>query len=288
MTNKGLAVATAALVMAVAVVNGVTAGQAQAATGCAAARQQLGGGCGTVAFAHRGANGDKVDENTKKALEAAYAKHAHMETDVWLTQDHRFLIIHEDTLDRTTNCEGNVADWTMADIRDQCRTEPNGQALPSFNRFVKVLSHNPGQLMLVDVKGGGWDDDDNKALERLVGAASQAGVLERVYFADDDGTGIIETLRDVAPAARTAWKQADDEKITPKRARELSVDAVAARPRQWTSRAKVHSFQSKGFLAWSLLVNDKPAWKALIRRGVTGVLTDEPVGFRKVCAEMAS
>ena len=63
---------------------------------------------------------------------------------------------------------------------------------------------------------------------------------------------------------------------------------MVLRPRQWTSRAKVSSFRSKGLLPWSLLVNDKPAWKALIRRGVTGVMTDEPGAFRKVCKEMSS
>jgi glycerophosphoryl diester phosphodiesterase len=241
-----------------------------------------------VAFAHRGAYGDAVDENTTEALEAAYAKGAHMETDLWLTQDQGFLIMHDDTLDRTTDCEGNVSDWRLADIQANCRTEPNGQLIPDFNGFVDVLSNNPGQLMMVEVKGDGWFDDDNKPLKRLRRAASQAGVLKRVYFANYDGTGTLEALRDVAPRARTALKQVGEENITPKDARELSVDAVALRPRQWTSRDKVRSFRSKGFLAWSLLVNDEPAWKALIRRGVTGVLTDEPSAFRKVCNQTGS
>lgn len=238
-------------------------------------------------FAHRGVYGDGVDENTTKALEAAFAEHAYMETDVWLTQDHGILVLHDGTLDRTTNCKGDVSEWTMADIQDECRTEPNELRLPRWHRFMKVLSHNAGQRMLVDVKGGGWDEDDYAALKKLRGAASDAGVLDRVYFADDDGTGIIEALRDVAPDARTAWKQQDGDKVTVKRARRLSVDAVVARPREWTSRAMVHSFRSKGFHPWSLLVNDKPAWKALIRRGVTGVLTDESSAFRKVCKEMS-
>ncbi len=299
-----LSVATASLVMSAGLATAGLVGHAQAAsaqattaqatiaramTSCArSARQQLGGGCGAVAFGHRGAYSDSIDENTTKALEAAYDEKAYMESDVWLTQDHALLIMHDSSLDRTTDCEGEVSEWSMADIREQCRTTPNGQIIPTFNRFVKALSHNPGQRMMVDVKGDGWYDDDNAALKRLRDAASAAGVLNRVFFADDAGTGIIEALRDDVPDARTAWKQADGEEVTRKRAKELSVDAVVARPREWTSRDMVHSFQSDGFFAWSLLVNDEPAWRALIRRGVTGVLTDDPEGFRKVCAKMGS
>ena len=241
-----------------------------------------------MALAHRGAYGDRVDENTRKALERAFAKHAHMETDVWLTKDNGFIVLHDGTLDRTTNCKGKVGDWQFADIRAQCRTEPNGQRIPGFSRMAKTLSGNAGQLMMVELKGGGWFENDNEPLKRLRDVTSQAGVLKRVFFTNEGSTDVIEALRDVAPDARTAWKQQDHEQATVKRARELSVDAVALRPREWSSRQKVRSYRSKGFLAWSLLVNDKPAWKALVRRGVTGVMTDKPTAFRKVCKEVSS
>jgi glycerophosphoryl diester phosphodiesterase len=276
--QKLLGVVTAALVATVGL-----ATPAHPATGCPAAREQFGGGCGAVAFAHRGAYGSSVDENTDGALEAAYAKGAYMETDVWLTQDDGFVIMHDRSLDRTTNCEGDVADWLLADIQANCQTEPNGGHIPDFTSFADLLADNPDQLMMVEIKGAGWYDNDNDPLRRLAEAASQAGVLDRVYFANDVGTGYLEALRDVAPTARTVWKQEGDETVTRKRAAELSVDAVALRPRQWTSADKVEAFQSKGFLAWSLMANDKPAWKGLIRRGVTAVLTDRPGAFRKVC-----
>lgn len=289
---KRLGVVAGALVVVAGLAGPVEAAPApvtQAVPGCSvAARQVLGGGCGSVAFAHRGAYGAEVDENTKKALEAAFAKGAHMETDVWLTQDRGFIVLHDGTLDRTTNCKGSVADWTIADIQEQCRTEPNGQRVPGLKTFLKVLAGNPGQLMMVELKGNGWFENDNKPLERLRDATAQAGVLKRVFYTNEGDTAVIEALRDVEPDARTAWKQQDDENVTVKRAKELSVDAVVLRPREWSSRAKVRSFRNKGLRPWSLLVNDKPAWKALIRRGVTGVMTDEPGAFREVCREMST
>ena len=277
-----------AAVLVVLVATAGLAVPAQAATGCVAAARQHGGGCGAVAFAHRGAHGSGVDENTVESLDAAYTKHAWMETDVRLTQDRGLLVIHDDTLDRTTNCKGDVASWQMADIQQDCRTEPNGQRLPVFSRFVQALASNPGQRVMVEIKGDGWYDNENEALKRLRSAAAQAGVLKRVYFTHDADTGTIEALRDTVPTARTAWKPYANDSVTPARAKELSVDAVVALPEQWTSRAKVRSFKSRGYFAWSRLVNDEAGWKRLIRRGVTGIMTDKPGAFRAVCTRMGA
>lgn len=241
-----------------------------------------------MAFAHRGARSRTVDENTNEALEAAYGKRASMETDVWLTEDDDFLVIHDETLDHTTGCKGYVDQWLMADIQAECRTEPNGQRIPDFNSLLDVLSDNAGQRLMVEIKGDGWYHDDNAPLERLHSVAAQAGVLDRVYFTNDAGTGTVETLRDVAPTARTAWKPAPDETITLERAEELSVDAVVAPADEWTSRALVQSFRSEGFLAWSRAVDDEATWKRLIRRGVAGVMTHRSGAFLKVCTQMGS
>src|SRR6185436_17177996 len=39
------------------------------------------------------------------------------ETDTTLTSDGVLVLIHDGTVDRTTNCTGNVADYTLADLQ---------------------------------------------------------------------------------------------------------------------------------------------------------------------------
>ena len=66
---------------------------------------------------HRGASGD-YPENTIAAFRAAIGAGAQMcELDVQLTRDGAVVVIHDDTVDRTTNGKGAVAKKTLAELK---------------------------------------------------------------------------------------------------------------------------------------------------------------------------
>jgi glycerophosphoryl diester phosphodiesterase len=87
-------------------------------------------GQGPVVWAHRGGsyvNGvAKYPENTLPAFTAAAKAGFALEFDVVLTKDLVPLVIHDETLDRTTPCTGKVRDHTYADIEANCRTDVLG------------------------------------------------------------------------------------------------------------------------------------------------------------------
>lgn len=67
-------------------------------------------------FAHRG-DSAHAPENTLEAYRlAAEAGAGGLELDVHMTRDGRIVVIHDDTLDRTTNGTGYVRDKTLAEI----------------------------------------------------------------------------------------------------------------------------------------------------------------------------
>ncbi len=71
----------------------------------------------TGACAHRG-DVSVAPENTIPAFESAVRKNAPMiEFDVYVTKDERLIIIHDSTVDRTTNAKGKVTDFTFEEIR---------------------------------------------------------------------------------------------------------------------------------------------------------------------------
>jgi len=71
----------------------------------------------TLVVAHRGAGAD-APENTMTAYKLAVAMGADaIEVDVHLTADGQLALIHDDTLDRTTNKTGHIAAFTMDEIR---------------------------------------------------------------------------------------------------------------------------------------------------------------------------
>jgi glycerophosphoryl diester phosphodiesterase len=245
---------------------------------------QAAGQCGSTAFAHRGVWGARVDENTIRSVERADKVKAFTENDVWLTRDGRFLIIHNKALNHTTNCRGTVGNWRLAAIRARCHTTPNRMWIPTAYSLFKTLAGNPGQRMNLEIKGPGWFDNDNAKLVGLRNVAVKAGVLRRVYFSNDATERTLTALRDSAPNARTAWKpDRGDRNITVARASRMSVDAVMAKVRQWTSATKVRTFKRAGFKVWAGLSGSKDMWKRAWRRGVKAQLTNDPGKYRKWC-----
>ncbi|EKQ50505.1 MULTISPECIES: glycerophosphodiester phosphodiesterase [unclassified Clostridium] len=81
-------------------------------------------------IAHRGYSG-KFDENTMLAFKKAIEYNADgIETDVQLTKDGVPVIIHDETLDRTTNGHGLVKDYTLDELKIfRTRSTPRVQAL---------------------------------------------------------------------------------------------------------------------------------------------------------------
>ena len=80
--------------------------------------------------AHRGGSLDEgvpvLPENSLPALQRAANRGWVLEFDVSLTKDGEPVVIHDDTLDRTTNCTGLVKDRTAAELRAQCRIDTLG------------------------------------------------------------------------------------------------------------------------------------------------------------------
>jgi len=70
-----------------------------------------------IIFAHRGASAH-APENTLAAFELALAQQADaVELDVKLSADGHVIVIHDSTVDRTTNGHGKVEDMTLADLK---------------------------------------------------------------------------------------------------------------------------------------------------------------------------
>jgi glycerophosphoryl diester phosphodiesterase len=70
-----------------------------------------------IITSHRGA-GFLEPENTLRAIRRAIALEAdQVEIDVQLTRDGHLVLMHDSTVDRTTNGTGNVADLTLDEIR---------------------------------------------------------------------------------------------------------------------------------------------------------------------------
>lgn len=108
--------------------------------------------------AHRGAM-KTHPENTLAAFKAAIEAGAHMiEFDVQLTKDNQMVVIHDRTVDRTTNGTGKVSDLTFAEIRTLDAggwksPDSKGEQIPTLDETLNIMPYNI--WLNIHIKGDG-------------------------------------------------------------------------------------------------------------------------------------
>lgn len=110
---------------------------------------------GFLIIAHRGASGD-APENTMAAFEQAERLGTDfIEFDVQLSKDGELVVIHDDTVDRTTQYTGAVDDYTLnelenMDAKHDEKTDDTDEKIVSFE---EVMHRFAGKLgMLIEIK----------------------------------------------------------------------------------------------------------------------------------------
>jgi glycerophosphoryl diester phosphodiesterase len=94
-------------------------------------------------IAHRGASGH-APENTMAAFQLAMAQGADgIELDVMLSKDGQLVVIHDATVDRTTNGTGRVKDMTLAQL--QVLDAGNGEKIPTLEAVLQTFG---GQYLI--------------------------------------------------------------------------------------------------------------------------------------------
>lgn len=113
---------------------------------------------GILNIAHRGYRG-KFDENTMLAFKKAIEYNADgIETDIQLSKDGIPIIIHDETLDRTTNGHGFVNDYTIDELKIfRTKSVPKIQAIKDIalekNELLK--STNSGEIANIENRRNG-------------------------------------------------------------------------------------------------------------------------------------
>lgn len=100
--------------------------------------------------AHRGRSSLSVPANLTASMDAVFASvPAIMEVDVRTSSDGGLVLLHDQTLDRETNCIGPVSDYTLDELRD-CRVEGADTGIQTLG---EVLDWARGRTILqLDVK----------------------------------------------------------------------------------------------------------------------------------------
>ncbi len=124
-----------------------------------------------LAIAHRGGTAPGYAENTLPAFRRAIDLGVEViELDLRLTRDKHIVILHDSTLDRTTNGKGDVREHTLEEIG---RLDAgNGVRVPTFKEVLDLVQGTPVMLLL-DIKEG--DRLDRPAVVAAIEARDLVG-----------------------------------------------------------------------------------------------------------------
>jgi len=237
-------------------------------------------------MAHRG-GAALAPENTIEAFREAVERWGAdvLEMDVRTTRDGELVVIHDETVDRTTDGSGTVAQLTLRELHslDAGHRFLNPSGRPSFRdrgvrvpRFLEVLEALPGVRMNVDAK-------DPAAMPGLVRAVMERRETHRVLLAS--GTDVGRAERAGYPGATSAT-EAQIRRFhffhrlpfggpyTPR------VDALQT-PFRWegklvTSRRFIREAHRRNVAVHVWTVDDPAEMRTLLEWGVDGIQTDRP------------
>lgn len=149
-------------------------------------------GAGSVPalIAHRGGAG-QWPENTMLAFRSAQDQFERHLTEGWLELDTQFtsdevlVVIHDATLDRTTDCTGAVVDRPAAEVV-ACDADPDPIAFEPVPRLEQVFIEGAeaGWRLVVEIKDIPGEPGFDPSCGKL--ATALAGLVEATGFAEDD------------------------------------------------------------------------------------------------------
>jgi glycerophosphoryl diester phosphodiesterase len=152
-----------------------------------------------ITVAHRGASTSQLGEGTLPAYTYAVKNHADMlDGDVRWTKDGpdadslgTMVILHDATLNRTTDCRGTVSSWLWSSIYYRCRTKVGGQRLM---RLVDLLRYgnSVGKSFALEIKVSPITDAQAKQLwnaiknsrVQLQATSTQLAALDKIKRLD--------------------------------------------------------------------------------------------------------
>ena len=227
-----------------------------------------------LAIAHRGASG-YAPENTLAAFRRATALGVtFIETDLHLTRDAHFVALHDETVNRTTNGQGQIQTMSLAEVRrldagSWFGSEFMGERVPSLSEVLEFACKNDVVFYLELKPNGFWGGE-----HALISALREAGQIARVVIISFD-PGILEGLRRLEPTMMTGLlleNQVGDAlaKTVEIGARQIAVRSDLVTP-NFLREAHKRDLQ---VVCWT--VNNAAHMRLLASAGVDGIMSDYP------------
>jgi glycerophosphoryl diester phosphodiesterase len=237
-----------------------------------------------LVIAHRGSSA-YAPENTLAAFRLAVEQGADaIELDVDLTRDGHAIVMHDATIDRTTDGHGRVADLTLEEIR---RVDAGAWKDPAFKGervpLLEEVFEAVGQRLLINIEIKDMSLRGNGVEAKVAALIRQHDLLDRVIISSFNPFALRRVKRVNAQLAcgliyapdlpiylRKAW-------LSP------FIPGLNARHPHYSQvdRALVDKFHAQGLVVSVWTVNQAGIARAMIKAGVDSMIGDDPALLRE-------
>ena len=230
----------------------------------------------TQIWAHRGARRE-APENTLPAFELAVAQGADgVEFDVQLTADGTVVVIHDETVERTTDGIGPVVGFGLAELRGLDASAGlksyTGVQIPTLADTLALLAPTGLQLN-IELKNS---DEAYPGLEEKVLAAVAAHqIADRVLLSTFNHYSL-KKLQDLGAPSQLGMLYTDPLYKPWRYAAKLGVGAIHPPARYVLTAGWVRKTHAAGLAVRPWVVNSERMLARMFSWGVDGVFTDVP------------
>ncbi len=268
----------------------------------------------TLNIAHRGAR-SLAPENTLAAARKALEIGADWwELDVAMTKDGELVVLHDDTLERTSNVaaifpgrqQTPVYEFTLAELRQLdfgswfIEKDPfkqiaagavsqaelgkyKGEPIPTL-REALVFTRDNRWKVNVEIKDAAGFAADATIVQKTVALVDELGMSAQVLISSFNH-GYIQQVKNFNPAIATAALVQAADPDPAALLRKLGAQAYNPSVKAITASA-IRPLREQGFKVYIWTVNDEPTFKTLISAGASGIFTDFPQLLKTVLERM--
>lgn len=236
-----------------------------------------------VIFAHRGAS-SYAPENTLAAFDLAYRQGAEaIELDAKLTADGQVVVIHDQSVDRTTQGSGRVKEMSLAQLKtldagSHFDVMFKGEPIPTLDEVFAAF----GQLLFINVELTNYASVLDRLPDKVAVLVKQHKLVQRVMFSSFNPIALLRIHRLLPktpvgllalPGNSGAWARSWPGRIVPYQALHPALNDVTP-----TLVEECHRLGRRVFV-WT--VNQVEDMRRLMEMKVDGIFTDDPVRARK-------
>jgi glycerophosphoryl diester phosphodiesterase len=235
-------------------------------------------------IAHRGASAH-APENTLAAFTLALQQGADaIELDAKLTFDEQIIVIHDQTVDRTTEGHGKVREFTLAELRrldagSHFDVAFKGEPIPTLEEVFRSV----GQLTYINVELTNYSSLTDSLPERVAGLVKKLKLNQRVFFSSFNPIALLRIHKYLPEApigflAFPGWKGA---LVRSWLGRLINYQSLNIEQSDVTNKLikNTHRNHKKLFV---YTVNQDLTIRELFLKGVDGIFTDDPVLARQI------